>query len=175
MRALRQRAEQSFERGNQKAECTPGDGSRSGHGANTRTQWAPSAFTSAMPEGSSVFRFTPASAACAVAGASSAVVPAEPAIRPAASRTAIDRRVEHERWSEEPRHSIYRQNERYLARPGIMAEEGDTVANGSSAATSARRGASRSRAETISSSTGSGHSIPISGSSQAIPRSTAGS
>ena len=47
--------------------------------------------------------------------------------------------------------------------------------NGSSAATSASFGACRSRAETISSCAGSGHSIAISGSSQAMPRSTAGS
>lgn len=47
--------------------------------------------------------------------------------------------------------------------------------NGSSPASSLRRGAAESRSETISSETGSGHSIAMSGSSQAIPRSTAGS
>src|ERR1039458_8586947 len=61
-------AKRRSKRGNQKAECTPGDGSRSGHGANTRTQWAPSALTWAMPDGSRVLRFTPASAAEAGAG-----------------------------------------------------------------------------------------------------------
>jgi hypothetical protein len=58
------------------------------------------------------------------------------------------------------------------------APTGETQAwysNGSSPASSLRRGAAESRSETISSDTGSGHSIAMSGSSQAMPRSIAGS
>ncbi len=57
-----------------------------------------------------------------------------------------------------------------------LADEAQVLySNGSSPASSLRRGAAESRSETISSETGSGHSIAMSGSSQAIPRSIAGS